>query len=130
MEDPLLAESGPPNLSGQTAPAVAGASVQPQYAKRVMKVYAINENEVTTITSLNTQATFFFSLASFLTSAAISIFTNAVFYTELTPAGVLAKEYVAPMLCVVSVALIIIGVTNLWRRRKLWNEIRRESQAL
>jgi hypothetical protein len=109
-------------------PTIQGASVQPQYAKRIMKVYAINENEVTTISSLNSQATLFFSLASFIASAAISIYTNAIFYTELTAAGQVAKYFVVPILCVLTVAFVGLGVMMLFQRRRLWKEIRRESE--
>src|SRR5271163_470713 len=98
-----MSESALPTGVERTTPAVEGASVQVQYAKRIMRMYAINENEVRNIASYNSQATVYFSLASFLLSATVSIYANAIFYTDLTAAGQLAEKYVAPILVVVAI---------------------------
>jgi O-antigen/teichoic acid export membrane protein len=95
-----------------------------------MKVYAINENEVTTISSLNTQATIFFSLASFLASACIGIYTNAIFYTELTAAGQVAKYFVVPILAVLTLTFVALGVMMMRQRQKLWREVKKESESV
>jgi hypothetical protein len=93
-----------------------------------MKVYAINENEVSTISSFNTQATFYFAIASFLTSAILSVYTNAAFYSQLTPAGQLATAY-APYVLAIAAAFFAMGLTAIWRRRRLWENIKSESTS-
>jgi hypothetical protein len=92
-----------------------------------MRMYAINESEVTTISSYNAQATAYFSLASFLLSASVSIFTNGIFYSNLTPAGQVAENYAAPILVVIAAFFAYLGVSAIRNRSSLWENIKRET---
>lgn len=105
----------------------SGAAVQPQYGTRKMQMYLINEAEVNQLSSLNGLATIFFSLGSFLASAAIGIYVNAIFYDTLTPAGAIAKGYVVPTVGIVSLAFFGIAFYSMYQRSNVWKTIRRES---
>jgi hypothetical protein len=69
-------------------------------------------------------------MASFLGSAALSIFANAIFYTDLTPAGLIAEKYIAPTLLVVSFACVVLAGIMIYQRSRLWRDIRRESETV
>jgi hypothetical protein len=86
--------------------------MQPRYMGRTMIMYPVSETELENISSLSGQVTFRFSLTTLFLGLAASIWTNAVFYTELTPAGVLAAHFVGP---------VAIGVGDgVWIRRVLF----------
>jgi len=106
---------------------ISGSSVVPLYVERKMKIYAVPEFEFDSLASRNTQATTFFSVGSFLLSAAISIWINAIFYTDVPPAAVIAKTYVAPL--GVLLACVFFGLA--WQatksRKSSWERIKDES---
>jgi hypothetical protein len=105
----------------------SGAIMQPRYMGRIMNTYPVSEPEMNNISSLSAQVAVRFSLASLLFGLAASIWINAVFYTELTPAGVLATKYLAPCFFVASALLVIGGVWSIVLRRNAWEQIRKES---
>jgi hypothetical protein len=111
-------------------PTPTGASVQPQYVRRVMKVYAINEHEAQTLSSLNAQATVYFSLASFFASFCLAIWINALFYTYMPPVAVIAAYVVAPCLGVIAIGSLIMAIVSLRSRRSTWRVIKDESQGV
>lgn len=115
------------DTSGESHGIVAGASVQPFYVQRTMKVYAINEHEVQTLSSLNAQATVFFSLGSFFLSAALGIWTNAAFATEPSAMSQVANMFIAPGCLVVAVAFMILGWVAMRSRNSTWQTIKNES---
>ncbi len=111
------------------APLQIGSSLVPLYVERQMKVYAVTEGEVGSLSTLNAQATVFYSAASFSLSAAISIWINAIFYTELTPAAAVAKLYVAPAILLLAAVLYYLGWHATKSRRSTWDAIKRESSG-
>lgn len=66
-----------PSVSPTTS---QGATVQPVYVERSMRVYAIHENEAETLASLNTQSAAFFSTGWSLISAAVGVWINGMFF--------------------------------------------------
>jgi len=88
-----------------------------------MRAYAVYEDEVASLSYLNTQSTIFFMLASALISFAVSIWVNAVFYTGLTPAGELATRYVAWALLVLGLVFAALGAHALFARVRAWRNI-------
>lgn len=104
-----------------------GAAVKTLYVDRVLTAYAVHESEVEMLSYLNTQATVFVSLASALLSFAGGICTNAIFATELTPAGQLAIIIAVPTLGVLALVFIGLSVNAVYRRRTAWSMVRRQS---
>src|SRR5258706_10049769 len=82
----------------------ANAPVQVFYVQRTMKVYGINEHETQSLSSLNAQATTFFSLGSSFIGVGLGIWMNVVFATQLTPSGQVAQTVAAPALIIAAVA--------------------------
>jgi hypothetical protein len=108
----------------------SGATMQPRYMGRIMNTYPVSEPEMNNISSLSAQITVRFSLASLAFGLGASIWINAVFYTELTPAGVLATKYVAPVILVIAGLLVIGGIWSICLRHNAWEQIKKESQPV
>lgn len=106
-----------------------GATVTPLYVQRQMKVYAIHGHEIDSLSMFNATATACFTLAAFVGSAALSIWINRIFYTELTPAGIVASYYVAPGLCLLAAVFVIVGIVAICKRRSTWRTIKSESRS-
>jgi hypothetical protein len=107
----------------------SGATVTPLYVQREMKVYAVHEHEIHSISMFNTLAAVFFALASFIASAGLSIWTNRMFYTELTPAGIIGANYVAPGLLLLAVIFVMVGAFAIRKRESTWKAIKKESRS-
>jgi|SRR6185312_13271437 len=90
-------------------PLQIGSSVIPLYVNRQMKLYLVTETEFESLSSLNGQATGFSSVGSAMLSLALSIWINAVFYTEMPPEAHVAKMFVAPLLLILA-AVFFIGL--------------------
>lgn len=103
-----MTETVPQEANGSSA--MQGSKVDPVYTRRKMKMFLLNDGEVRTISILNMQATVFFTIASFFASAGLGIYTNAIFYEKLSPAGQVAWNIAAPSLLVLSVAFLVLGV--------------------
>ena len=117
----------PTASSVQSTAAVSGASLKPQYAQRVVRVYGISETEITQLSTLNGMSSAYFSLASFFASVALSVYFNAIFYTELTPEAKIAKTYVLPISLGVCRVFLILALYQVFQRGRVWNTIRKES---
>src|SRR5260370_5744172 len=74
-----------------------GSSLVPLYVVRRMKVYALHESEFDSLSRLNGQAMASYSVASFCLSAALSVWINVAFYTDVPPAAFVMKMVVAPL---------------------------------
>ena len=124
---PANANDATPPTGSQPPAALTGASVTPIYTRRKMTMYALTESEISTISQINADVSTNFSIASFLISISIGVYTNAVFYTQLNAAGELAKGFVAPVVIVVGVGFAIRGIMGLRRRSDLWAKLKAES---
>lgn len=107
-----------------------GATVQPQYMGRTMKCYPVQEAEMEMLSTLNSQATGFFSIGSALAAYAASIWTNAAFASALTESGKTAAQQVAPVTVFLAIAFALLGWDAVRRRGSLWSRIRSEAQAI
>jgi hypothetical protein len=116
-----------PSLSGGVP---AGATMQTQYMGRIMTTYPISEPELENIATLDTQVTIRFTVAGSLLSLAMGIWTNAIFAKELTAAGQLASEFVAPLLLVFALGYAIAGFMSRRNRRSAWQRIKGEAQPI
>jgi hypothetical protein len=105
-----------------------GATISAAYGKREVKTYPVLENEFDNLSSLNTLAIVFFSVGSFLLSAAIGVWVNAVFNVQLTPAGEVASKWVAPGVLVLSVVFYALGLWANHRGASTWQKIKRETK--
>ena len=112
-----------------TADISTGAVVRTTYVERQMRAYAVYEDEVASLSYLNTQATIFFAIASALISFAVGIWTNAAFSTGLTPAGELAARYVSWGLLGLGLIFAAVGGHALYARVRQWENIVRGSRS-
>jgi hypothetical protein len=108
----------------------AGAIMRPHYMGRMMTTYPISEPELENISTLNAQVTVRFSVASFLLALALGIWTNAIFATELTPAGLLASEFVAPLLSLFAIGYAIAGAMSRRSRTSAWERIKSDAAPI
>jgi uncharacterized iron-regulated membrane protein len=106
-----------------------GATVKTTYVEREVQALAVFDTEVETISSLNTQATVFFSVGTGLISLAGGIWTSAAFSTQLTPAGQLAVTLAAPVLCLLSLVFFGLALVAWWKRKSALNTIRSQSRS-
>jgi hypothetical protein len=101
--------------------------MRPQYMGRLMTTYPVSEPELENIAILNTQVTTRFSVASFLLALALGIWTNAIFATDMTPAGQLASTFVAPLLLLFSLGYAVGGFMSRRSRHSAWERIKSEA---
>jgi hypothetical protein len=120
-------EPGAPTPAGDVP---SGATMRPRYMGRIMNTYPVSEPEMENISSLSAQASVRFSVASLLLGLAASIWTNAMFYKELTPEGVLASHYVAPLMLVFSVGFALGGFWVQRKRASAWEKIKQDSNPI
>ena len=106
-----------------------GAVVTTTYVERQMKAYAVYEDEVSSLSYLNTQSTIFFMVASSLVSFALGIWTNAAFATDLTPAGEIASKLVAWVLCVLGFVFFGLGGHAIYKRHTAWKKVVQGSRS-
>ncbi len=104
-----------------------GSSVLPLYVERKMKVYAITEHELESLSTRNAQTTAFYSIGSFILSAAISVWGNAIFYTELPAPALVAKYYGAPLSGLMALVFFGLGLHAARSRKSTWQQIKAES---
>ena len=105
----------------------AGATMRPKYMGRTMTTYPVSEPEMEQISSLSGQVTVRFSIASLLLGLAASIWTNAIFVTEMTPAGQLASLYAAPILLIFSLGYAVGGYLARRNRANAWEKIKSDA---
>jgi hypothetical protein len=108
----------------------AGATMRPKYMGRTVTTYPVSEPEMEQISSLNGQVTARFSIATLLLGLAASIWANAIFYTDWTPAGQLASVYLAPLLLIFSIGYAISGFLARRHRVSAWERIKSEAQPV
>jgi hypothetical protein len=113
----------------QSAPLQIGSSVVPLYVNRQMKLYLVTENEFESLSSLNGQSTVFSSVGSALISLALSIWVNAVFYTDVPPAAAVAKSLGAPVLLAIALVFFYLSYKANKARGNTWSTIKNESNA-
>jgi hypothetical protein len=111
---------------GQPAFGGTGATVQSQYMVRTMKCYPVHESEMEMLSTLTTEATIFFSLASLSIGYALSIWINGSFVVTLTDKAKNALA-VAPIALTAGLILLGIAIYQVVRREGLWGRIKKEA---
>lgn len=106
-----------------------GATVKTTYVERQVMAYAVFETEVEALSSLNTQATIFFSVASAALSFSAGIWTNAAFAAQPTPEATIASHIVAPSFLILAAIFVGLGIHAWLRRASAVAAIRRQSTS-
>ena len=124
----------PSDNSNNSKPTVAtplerGGLVRPVYMDRSFRVYAVHENELTTLSHLNTLALIFFSIASSLLTFSASIWVAAAFQQSLTTAGTALTDILAPAAALLSLLLYCCGGWSLYVKKSTLNAIRQEARS-
>jgi hypothetical protein len=117
----------PPNTSNPQLQ--IGSSVVPLYVERKMKVFAVTEGEFASLSALSAQTTFFSSTGMAILGSAVSIWVNALFYTDVPPAAYIAKVYVAPTAVLIAIVFFGLAVYAHLARRSTWAQIKSESSS-
>ena len=104
--------------------------MRPIYMGRVVNTYPVSDFEMERISSLNAQVTTRCSVATLLLGLAANFLSNPIFSTSLTPAGVLATYYIAPLL-LAGAGGYGIAAFIAWRNRASeWKKIKAESSPV
>lgn len=119
----------PANPPAIPAPLQIGSSLIPLYVERKMKVYAVTDGEFASLSALNAQTTFFSSIGLAILASAISIWINALFYTDVPPAAFVAKVYIAPASVVIAIVFFVLAAYAHRARRSTWNQIKSKSSS-
>lgn len=101
--------------------------VKPIYVERKVTYYAINEEEMHSLSFSEELRTSLFSIGSALCSIAIGIWTNAVFQEKLSPEAIVLSKFFGPILVLLGIVAIIGGLKFSRQRSKLIDKIKRES---
>ena len=99
-------------------------------AEREVKVLAVLENEVHSISTFNTLTTAFVSGGTSLISIAVGIWANGAFSEKLTPAGTVLSHFGAPLLCVLGLLMYFLAIWAYRARKSALDAIRSESKTV
>ena len=120
-------QTEPPPLLPPTG-SLQGATIQSTYLTRDIPVYGIQEHEVESLSTLNTQAASYFSAASALVAFGLSIAVNAAFYDTLTPMAIVALKVIMPICLLVALAFFLMGRYARKRGNDVWSRIKAQSR--
>lgn len=107
-----------------------GSYVQPIYVERKITYYALPENELNSISLMNTLALVFFSVGSFLASLGFGIQIDAAFQKDMTPEAKLLQEVGAPILWSLAAVFGAVGGWAVKQRYGMLKNIRQESRVI
>lgn len=112
-----------------TTQSLGGATLTTKYAGREVRVWAVLDTEVRELSSLNTTAAIYCSVASGLVSLALGIWISAMFSSQLTAEGRVACIALAPVLVVLGVVASFLARNALKRRHGILKDIEVNSKA-
>jgi hypothetical protein len=121
--------TGPAAPPPTNPPLQIGSSMVPLYVDRKMKLYLVTDNEFESLSTQNGQATVFIAVASATLSVAISIWINAIFYTEVPAPALVAKYLGAPVLLLVAATFFYLAYGANKARGNTWTTIKSESAS-
>ena len=119
--------------SNISLPGAEGAKIVSIYVERKMKVYAVPEPELSSISLLNTIAIVCFSVGSFLISQAIDLFRDKVIgdvEKQLSPDALAAYGVLQDIFIYSSVVLFIFGVIAIVARWIKVRDIKEQSKVI
>ena len=123
------ATTTPPAAPSATG-GVSGAMVENLYVKRTVRVLAVHQHEVHSISFMNTLATVAFSVASAFIGFGAGILTNAAFADTMTPLATAAMELGAPLCFASAIIAIVLGCIALAKRKSTLTQIEEQSQTV
>jgi hypothetical protein len=106
-----------------------GAILTTAYAEREVKVLAVLDNEVHSISTFNTLTTAFVSAGTSLISIAIGIWANGAFADKLTPEGTVLSHFGAPLLCALGLLMYYLASWAYRTRQSTLDAIKVESKS-
>jgi len=102
--------------------------IEPVYARREMKAYAVTENEIAIIFSLNFEKTVFFAIGTFFASIVLTIILNTAFSTgQLSPQGQVISTWGLYVSAIIMAVFYVLGIITLCRAKSAWQTIKNES---
>ena len=104
--------------------------MSPRYMRRTMNTYPVSDTEMEIISSLSAEAAIDFGISTFIGGLAAGIWTNSIFYSDITPAGTLAVFYVAPILTVGAITYLVRAIFAQRRRNNRWENIKKNSEPI
>lgn len=110
-----------------SAEPIQGAVIQSTYLTRDIPVYGIQEHEVESLATLNTQSSSWFSAASASAAFGLSIAVNAAFYEILTPTAMITLK-VMPLCFCIAVIFSLMGWYARKRGNDVWSRIKAQSR--
>lgn len=110
--------------------APVGATVSSSYLAREVPVYGIQEQEIEMISSLNAQASTYFSLSSAIIALALSPIINAPFVEKMTDIAKLACYLFSPLCILIAAVFVFLGVSAVKTRDSTWDRIKRQSRPV
>lgn len=101
----------------------------PTYANRNMKIYAIPENELEILGTMNMESTMYFSAFSFFISMTLSLFLGGIYTDNLqiNQAGSLLFHYGTPVARLIALFFLILGICIHKKRKNMIKTIKQES---
>jgi len=111
-------------LSGE---APSGARVKQLYGARTMKVYPIHEHELQHLTYLNTHATVYFGVFSFLSAVAVSLVTGGLIQGVQSTEGRVVAYGGGVLALLLSSVFLCLGYHSLKHRDNELDRIRKET---
>ena len=109
---------------------VRGALLRTTHVERTVRVDAVQENELETVSLLNTSVTVCFSVGSALLLFAVGILADWAIEDSLTATGKVLVKVVTPICGVLAMGFYGAGVVLVHTRKTHWKRIRDESQEI
>ena len=111
----------------------SGSRVINKYVEYSMKIFAVPEDTIHSLSLLNTLALTFFSLGSFFLSQGIDFFKEKIFgdiETKLSPDAVLTYQVLQNILFWIGIGFIALGVVAIaWKQWKI-HKVKKNSKEI
>lgn len=120
-----------PNVIGEALhiSTSSGAAVEMVYVTRSMLSYAVNENELQNISTMNGLTSLFLALATGLIGIALGILQVWAMEDSLSDTGEAVAKFAIPILALLALGFCIAAGTTWNSRRMQINTIKRESSS-
>lgn len=119
------------SLGEQTGLNKESSFFNPIFAKRNMTVYAIPEYELSSISSLNTQSTTFYSVGSGALSVFVTLLTQAIFsdWSTMAAMGKATLILGLPLFSILSTIFFFLGYSASKLKERNIEKIKKESDS-
>ncbi len=117
----------PENVVSVTPNPPEGATVKSVYVTRKVTVYGIQEQEIDSLSTLNTSMNVYLTLALTVLFFGLSPIVNAAFSDKLNDSGRLALYYVTPLCALISLGFFFMCWHASATRASTWKRIKDQS---